>query len=694
MRNNKKSSWWRFSVIVATVATLLLASDSVLAHDTSPSSFLDALGNPTGLRVVRAEAQRVFLAWEPARNAEVIWIWSVKPDGTGGKWTRADGVASQATVSNLERGQAYWIILIAGRTVDGQQEWSAWTNWVMATTTVSVVPPVTTPSPTDGPGTFQSDVLLHLAVPPLPQDTFYPWQATSGGHLPFRPMWENLTTISPETGVSTILPQLAREWDVSPDVSEYTFYLQQGVPFHFGWGEFTVKDVILTVDQQMSDPRAGCKAPLKRFMGYDSMTEMIDSGNMEVIDDYTFKMKLAQPRVDVADWWFNILMVPCAAVRSAAQYEAEGDAMFESGPAGTGAYQFVDRELKEFTEYEAVPYDHWRVNAGFKRLRITTVPEDLTRLAILLTREANMVDVPKVLHQRVLDDGLEVLESPLPSVGLTILPLGQYYVSEVNWNPDREPWNAPGETGALVRQAMNRSINRDQIINELFKGRGEPMYNTIFHDSLEGWNPRWADEFDEKYGYDPEEAKRLLDQAGFPGDNGQNRFRMEVWQAALPGLPEVYRVAQTVAQSFEDIGIDVRPVEVEFARAIDAFRDQHDAHFILPVRQTILPIHHNARIYYYTGPTNPDTGLPNGGVAYIEDLLYDETYERLLIETDQTERHRLIQAMGDDIYDTYRTIPIVNIRSTLVVNPEEVLEYKFGSLTGIFGHLEYAKPAR
>ena len=549
------------------------------------------------------------------------------------------------------------------------------------------------PEATAMPAMADSDTYLHLAVTPLPQDTYLPWLATSSGHLPFRPMWENLTTISPETGVATILPQLAREWDVSPDASEYTFYLQEGVQMHHGWGEFTVKDVILTIDQQMSDPLAGCKAPLKRFMGTDSMTEMIDNGSMEVIDDYTFKMKLAQPQVDVADWWFNILVVPCAAVRSAAQYEAEGDAMFETGPAGTGGYQFVERELKEFTEYEAVPYDHWRVNPEFKRLRITTAPEDLTRLAMLLTGEANMVDVPKVLHQQAIDEGMEVFESPLPSVGLTILPLGQYYVSEVNWNPETEPWNAPGETGNKVREALNRAINREQIINELFKGRGEPLYNTIFHDSLEGWNPRWADEFDEKYGYDPERAKQLLDEAGFPGDNGQNRFTMEVWQSSLPGLPETIEVSQTVAQSFQDIGIDAKLVEVEFARAIDAFRDQHDAHFILPVRQTIRQINANARIYYYTGPTNPDTGLPNGGVLYMESPLYDETYERLLVETDQAERNRLIQAMGDDIYDTYRTIPIVNIRSTLVVNPEEVLEYKFGSLTGVFGHLEYAKAA-
>ena len=148
-----------------------------------------------------------------------------------------------------------------------------------------------------------------------------------------------------------------------------------------------------------------------------------------------------------------------------------------------------------------------------------------------------------------------------------------------------------------------------------------------------------------------------------------------------------------MAQSFEDIGIDVKLVEVEFARAIDAFRDRHDAHFILPVRQTLRPITANTRIYYYTGDTNPDTGIPGGGVAYIEDQLYDDTYHRLLEETNTDERERLAQAMGDDIYDEYRTIPVVNIRSTLVVNPEEVAEYVFGSITGVFGHLEYAKKA-
>ena len=552
------------------------------------------------------------------------------------------------------------------------------------------------PEATAMPAMAESEAMLHMAVTPLPQDTFYPWLATSSGHLVFRPIWENLTTIDPRTGVSEVYPQLAREWDVSPDASEYTFRLQEGVQFHFGHGEFTVDDVILTADQQMSDPLAGCKAHLSRFMGADSMTGMIANGDMEVIDDYTFKMNLASPQVDVASWYFSILQIGCMAVRSSAQHAAEGDIMFENGPAGTGAYQFAGRELKEYALYEAVPYDHWRVNPEFKNLRISTTPEDLTRLAMLLTGEANMVDVPKVLHQQAIDEGMEVIESPLPTVGLTIIPFGQYYVTEVNWNPDTEPWAAPGETGVLVRQAMNRAINRDQIINELFKGRGEPMYNTIFHPSLEGWNPRWEEEFDDKYGYDPELARQLLDQAGFPGDNGQNRFSLEVWQSSLPGLPETIEVSQTVAQSFEDIGINVKLVEVEFARALDAFRDLHDAHFILPVRQTLRPINANTRIYYYAGGgrVSETSGLPTGGALYMEGQLYDDTYDRLLVETDPDERNRLARVMGDDIYDTYRSIPIVNIRSTLVINPDEVAEYIFGSITGVFGHLEYAKAAR
>jgi len=182
---------------------------------------------------------------------------------------------------------------------------------------------------------------------------------------------DDLTTIDPKTGVSTIYPQLVAAWEISPDALEYTFHLRESVPFRFGFGEFTVQDFIMTVDQSMSDPIAGCASSLKLFMGFDSMTEMVEAGKMEVIDEYTFKMFLANPQVDVASWWFSIQITGCGNVRSSVQYAKEGDAMFENGPAGTCAYQFVSRTLKETAEFEAVPYGHWRVNPDFETLKIT-----------------------------------------------------------------------------------------------------------------------------------------------------------------------------------------------------------------------------------------------------------------------------------------------------------------------------------
>ena len=51
-------------------------------------------------------------------------------------------------------------------------------------------------------------------------------------------------------------------------------------------------------------------------------------------------------------------------------------------------------------------------------------------------------------------------------------------------------------------------------------------------------------------------------------------------------------------QAFRDIGIDAFLVQTEFSQALDAFRDRHDAHFILPVRQTIRQLTSNIRIYW------------------------------------------------------------------------------------------------
>ena len=65
----------------------------------------------------------------------------------------------------------------------------------------------------------------------------------------------------------------------------------------------------------------------------------------------------------------------------------------------------------------------------------------------------------------------------------------------------------------MVREALNRAVNREELQNTILGGRGDPMVVTFWLPSLPGWNPEWAATFEEKYGYDPERAKELLKEA-------------------------------------------------------------------------------------------------------------------------------------------------------------------------------------
>ena len=221
------------------------------------------------------------------------------------------------------------------------------------------------------------------------------------------------------------------------------------------------------------------------------------------------------------------------------------------------------------------------------------------------------------------------------------------------------------------------------------------MYNTTFHSSLEGWNPRWETDFEKNYGYDPELAKQLLDQAGFPGDaNGQNRFQLEVRQSSLPGLPEAIEAAQAIMQAFKDIGIDASLFQTEFSQALDAMWPRHDAHFIIPLRQTIRQLTANIRIYWYTGPTDEERGIPTKGILYSESEIADRVYEQMLVETDQDIRNKISRELGDFLYDNYYSMPIVNVKATILANPDVVASYEFGGVTGVFFNLENAKAVK
>ena len=82
---------------------------------------------------------------------------------------------------------------------------------------------------------------------------------------------------------------------------------------------------------------------------------------------------------------------------------------------------------------------------------------------------------------------------------------------------------------------MNMAINRQEVQAHLFRNKGEPMYVSGLAPFLEGYNPAWAQRFDQLYGYNPTRAKELLKEAGYP----PGTLPVKIWSFAQLAKPEI-----------------------------------------------------------------------------------------------------------------------------------------------------------
>ena len=195
---------------------------------------------------------------------------------------------------------------------------------------------------------------------------------------------------------------------------------------------------------------------------------------------------------------------------SKAQWDKEGLEGFEKRPAGTGSYRYVGRKTGISIEYERVD-NHWGEKPDFKELEIRMVPEETTRFAMLLSGEAHIVDLPRELQKDALSKGMKIFSSSQPVDWMSIYFGGQYYMPGDPKFQANVPW-----TNKKVRQALNMAVNRQEILQTIFAGKGTLAYVSGWLPISEGWNPEWEKRFDQTYGYNPAKAKELLKEAGYP----------------------------------------------------------------------------------------------------------------------------------------------------------------------------------
>ena len=532
-----------------------------------------------------------------------------------------------------------------------------------ATGSSAAVPtPVPTAAPAMMAGEPKVDTLV-ISVDPSAGETNLPWAGTVDHHQQMDLVMEVMVDIEPTTNVW--VPELAKSWELSDDGTEWTFVLEEGIQWHNGWGEFTVDDVFHSVSMNQRDDA---------ILAYATDWRQIDLDASTKVSDHEVILKLKNPN---PDYLFYIAPSGGGLMMSKAHYDSGGDAAYEEDMIGTGPYRYTGREFGVNVTFERLD-DHWRRNnppPSFEKVDLRWIREVASRNAGLLAEEIHLTELTRDLADTAVGDHeMKIIQSNFPGNQLNGIFQGLHPAEVGNFDPPFQDPSLP-YANVKVREAINKAIDKETIKNTLFSGRVSISPQIGYYSNLPGWDPRWLEEFDENYGYDPERAKELLVEAGYPDGFEVKGILMNIF-----GFPESADIVQAMDIYLREVGIEMQLEEWEFSNYFSSWTNKEPESYGLwvgsPSYKTVF-----AQLSLFN--------RSSGALHLYETQKLDNLFDELSSTADSEERDRLQREMGNILYDEYAYIPFFYIFIEFVANPNIIDSWQFpGSDGANYGHFD------
>ena len=486
------------------------------------------------------------------------------------------------------------------------------------------------------------------------------WTTSRPSYYQFDPYTETLIGLDAQSNER--IPRLAKSWESTPDGRTWTFNLVEGIPFHNDWSEFTVADAIFALDRVQGDDSQAT-----------SLAAYLRGSEYRAVDDYTLEVVFPSIAIDTPARFSRGFGGGELMMLSKRQFDEVGAEGFDQQPAGTGSYMYGGREQGQGIWFEKAPQPHWRgENPDFQEVELRWVREDLTRLAALLTGEIHVAALSRELQLEAGRRGMEPAAAGVPTNYLTLFLGGQYYGAfQEDYDPN-VPWANP-ETGKLVRQAMNKAIDREEMLQHVLKGDGELMLSTQFHPVLRGWNPQWEADWEELYGYDQDAARELMAQAGYSPDNPMPFTSYNYFSA---DEPETAVMLEALINYWEPIGIDVTLLDSEWGTVRKNYRERTEFIKKGGWGNVITMRSLTTQLTNWSSAT----GVGGGYHSDITEANYAAYSAMELIDNDRIDQ--LVAEVGNDRFYNFADIPFFWFRLTVMFNPEVVESWTFPGTAG------------
>ncbi|WP_454856488.1 ABC transporter substrate-binding protein [Rhizobium binxianense] len=280
------------------------------------------------------------------------------------------------------------------------------------------------------------------------------------------------------------LPVMAESWTASDDLRTWTFKLRKGVQFHGGYGEMTSDDVVFSFNRaRVGRAKVNC----------ENISDVKANGPYEV----TFT--LTDPD---ALFLGNAVFAINTGIISKKAFEERGPSNFASAPIGTGPYEMVSVDangglvMRRFEKY-------WNPEgkARIGTIEMLYIPDPTARTLALLAGDIDMME-------GVRSPGwMQQIQARDPSLQYDMTKPGSFLTLHINLN--RKPFD-----NVKVRQAVAYALDREGLTAG-FAPMSGPLYTLVPPDFPSGYDQKSLPE-DIRYAYDPQKAKALLAEAGFP----------------------------------------------------------------------------------------------------------------------------------------------------------------------------------
>jgi ABC-type transport system substrate-binding protein len=257
---------------------------------------------------------------------------------------------------------------------------------------------------------------------------------------------------------------------------------------------------------------------------------------------------------------------------------------------------------------------------------------------------------PDDLQQIRDDEMLELISQPGMSIGYLAM------------NMDKAPFN-----NLKVRLAINHAINKATIIEHLYQGMGIPAKNPI-PPTLWGY-----DNTIEDYAYDPELAKRLLTEAGYP-----DGFETTLWALPVPRpyIPDGRALAEVLQSELRDIGVETKIVTFDWGTYLEKTKNgEHDMAMLGWSADLGDP---DNFLYFLLSKSSAEK--PAGNIAFYRSDEMQDALEQARAISDREKRIALYQKAQQIFHKDVPWVPLAHAQRILVIN-RKVKNLKFHPLT-------------